>query len=299
MLVDIHGKIFDVFKKSKIMDDSIDDASENSSSLNKAILLRLNTLKEQAEDAGSVEDLQTIISESIASVSDAMENFAKKQEALKLKNKNEIRSLSGELREAQSQIKKVQTKLESAEEDGLVDELSKLGNRKGYSREIEKSHNLWAAQRQNLSVIVLDIDKFKNINDTYGHAIGDQVIKKLGTIIKENTRSTDFSARYGGEEFVIICNNTCAENAAKLAEKIRRAIASRCFKMRDSEDRLKVTSSFGVAEFTPQRRDVVAVFKAADKALYKAKESGRNAVVLVKNNKLIKVNSKQNKKENS
>lgn len=122
------------------------------------------------------------------------------------------------------------------------------------------------------SLIMLDIDYFKTINDSQGHDVGDQVLRALATLLETNLRSADYCARWGGEEFIILAPETPREQAAKLAEKIRQRIASASFPGAD-----RVTVSLGVAEAaahdTPK-----SMMKRVDNALYHAKESGRDRV---------------------
>ena len=119
---------------------------------------------------------------------------------------------------------------------------------------------------------MLDIDKFKNFNDTYGHQKGDEILKDLSKIISKNTRQTDTFARWGGEEFVKILPNASLQDAKAVAEGLRKIIQEYTF-----SDDLKVTCSFGVSEFRDDDTKE-SVMKRADEALYIAKENGRNKV---------------------
>jgi len=128
-----------------------------------------------------------------------------------------------------------------------------------------------------MSLLMLDIDHFKSINDSYGHLMGDHVLREVGKIISERLRSTDFTARYGGEEFVVILPLTTEEQSQVLAERLRQAIAETRF---TSEGKpFGITVSIGAAALTPgallKRRELV---DKADKALYQAKKLGRNQV---------------------
>lgn len=136
------------------------------------------------------------------------------------------------------------------------------------------------AKRYNLelSFFIADIDHFKSFNDTYGHDIGNEVLKNFSRIIKENVRKTDFVARYGGEEFCAIFPHTSQEKAVQLADKLRQAIESYEFPGPDNKP-LKVTASFGVSCFKEGEIETVKkLFTSADAALYRAKETGRNRV---------------------
>ena len=127
-----------------------------------------------------------------------------------------------------------------------------------------------------LALLVVDIDHFKRVNDTYGHDIGDVVIRGLGDVLRRQKRTTDVVARFGGEEFVVLCEQTDEKGAFLLAERIRDELGKTIF--RTPNGALSVTCSIGVATFPEAGRDWSALFKAADEALYVSKRSGRNRV---------------------
>jgi diguanylate cyclase (GGDEF)-like protein len=127
---------------------------------------------------------------------------------------------------------------------------------------------------RHLSVLVIDIDFFKKVNDVHGHDIGDLVIKGLGDILRRAKRTTDAVARFGGEEFVVICEETDAKGAMLLAERVRKEVEAKVFAAQGGP--LRVTCSVGVATFPEAGRDWEALFKAADAALYASKRGGRN-----------------------
>jgi two-component system, cell cycle response regulator len=129
-----------------------------------------------------------------------------------------------------------------------------------------------------LSVLVTDIDFFKRVNDTYGHDIGDHVIKGLGEILKRQKRTTDVVARFGGEEFVILCEQTDEEGAQNLGERIREELGRTVFPTPNGP--LSVTCSVGVATFPAAGTTWDELFKAADDALYQSKNGGRNQVTV-------------------
>ena len=128
-----------------------------------------------------------------------------------------------------------------------------------------------------LSVILADIDHFKSINDTFGHVVGDRVLKEVAAIFRQSVRSYDAVGRYGGEEFLIVLPGSDLESARNRAEQLRRAVQSA--HIMDGDTVVRVTSSFGAASGFPQRGQAEAVIRMADAALYEAKGSGRNRVV--------------------
>jgi len=129
-----------------------------------------------------------------------------------------------------------------------------------------------ALRRGPMSIIFTDIDHFKRINDTHGHAVGDIVLKNFAQMITSTVRSADRVARWGGEEFLIVCMNTTAQQAMTLAEKLREHMGVQAWPAG-----LTVTASFGVAEHLPAE-DIGEVIERADAGLYAAKRAGRNRV---------------------
>jgi diguanylate cyclase (GGDEF)-like protein len=123
------------------------------------------------------------------------------------------------------------------------------------------------------SLIFFDLDHFKNINDEYGHLVGDEVLKQVAEVVENANRRADIFARYGGEEFIILSPATDISGAQQHAERLRRDIAKHRFGEID-----RLTCSFGVAEYKPDSDDVPSLFKRADSALYNAKKLGRNRV---------------------
>jgi len=158
------------------------------------------------------------------------------------------------------------------QKSAITDPLTGIYNRRYYHEKIQKE--IYEAKRYGffLSVIMLDIDFFKKINDTYGHDVGDKVLKHYTKIIQENLRESDTFCRIGGEEFIIILPHTDKEHAVKIANKLRRIIE-------ESKEIVPLTMSFGVSEYISGESED-ELFKRVDNALYKAKETGRNKVVL-------------------
>ena len=132
----------------------------------------------------------------------------------------------------------------------------------------------------NVSLIIVDIDFFKKVNDTYGHAAGDEVLRTVAGIIKQALRESDIPSRYGGEEFAVLLPFTHIEEAKIVGERLRKAVESAPIPInQDNENamNINVTISMGLAEFNGTETGE-ALFERADKALYEAKENGRNQV---------------------
>jgi diguanylate cyclase (GGDEF)-like protein len=156
------------------------------------------------------------------------------------------------------------------------DPLTGAGNRVALDKTLEREVELAKRHNQPLSVLMLDIDHFKNVNDTYGHAMGDEVLKQVVKSITACIRQTDMCFRYGGEEFLIMLTSADNEGALRIAERIRRSIEEAVFS--HEKGSLSITSSIGSA--TLYATDTMhSICERADGALYKAKNSGRNQVI--------------------
>ena len=127
--------------------------------------------------------------------------------------------------------------------------------------------------------MILDIDFFKAINDTYGHDAGDDVLREFAVRVRKSIRGIDLACRYGGEEFVIVMPETDLHVAGMVAERLRRAIAGEPFAVNKATKRIDVTASIGLSTLEMKAEDIADVMKRADNALYRAKREGRNRVV--------------------
>lgn len=160
----------------------------------------------------------------------------------------------------------------------LTDVLTQLPNRRYAMKRLEQQWSVSKRGDRPLSVIMLDIDHFKRVNDEYGHDIGDVVLKETARAMKSSTRDEEEPCRLGGEEFLVICGNTTKSQAAAAAERLR-AAAERNI-IREGGFNRAVTMSLGVAELTPDMDSCDALLKAADLAVYEAKSGGRNRVCI-------------------
>jgi diguanylate cyclase (GGDEF)-like protein/PAS domain S-box-containing protein len=178
-------------------------------------------------------------------------------------------------KEANEKIRQLNIQLENL---AMVDELTGLTNRRAFFIKAGEEINKTKRYRPPLSAIMLDIDRFKSINDTYGHEAGDMALQCIAKTLLSNIRVVDVAARLGGEEFAILLPSTTAKKAMVLAERLRVAIAeNHCIL---SDNKVSVTASLGVAEFSEGMQDLDDLLRNADSAMYQAKNQGRNRVVM-------------------
>ncbi len=154
-----------------------------------------------------------------------------------------------------------------------TDPLTEISNRRCFIEALEKSLSSLRRHKTPCSLVMIDIDRFKYINDYWGHSIGDQVLIDLGKILEEHSRKEDLPARLGGEEFVILLPHTSCKDGTAYAEKIRQALEKQKFNSLDKT----ITASFGVTELK-EKDSSDSALNRADTAMYKAKEKGRNRV---------------------
>lgn len=165
-----------------------------------------------------------------------------------------------------------------------TDSLSGVRNRRSFYESCGPMIKFNRRENKNLAVLMIDIDKFKMINDIYGHSIGDEVIKNMASKTEETLRKSDIFGRLGGEEFAAVLPNTSQRGALKAAENIRKEIEALEFKT-PKDEIIKFTISIGVAQLKSDDPDLETILHRADLALYEAKKEGRNRVVLSSNDK--------------
>jgi diguanylate cyclase len=183
------------------------------------------------------------------------------------------------LKESKHEIHQLQEHLEAVRSEILTDPLTTLGNRKHFEQAMIKAVADAHTKATPLSLLLTDIDHFKQLNDTYGHLTGDHVLRLVALSVKHNVKGQDLAARYGGEEFAIILPHTGLLQAATVAEHIRCAVMGRELMKRSTRETLgRVTISVGVAALRPDDT-VQSLIERADNCLYAAKRHGRSRVV--------------------
>lgn len=271
-ILDIESKLADTVKQT-------DNMFENNEGFETVLSGEIRGLKQSTDVAATLDELKIKVSERLASIEFALDKKQAKDRAIKdlaLRNQKAFKTgftkLKQELDEATRYTEELEKKLNQ-------DQLTGAYNRRAYDKRVEEEMQRFLRYKSNFSLLVIDADKFKNINDNYGHAIGDKCLQE---IIKRSIpllRKNDMLARYGGEEFVVIMPETEADGAEKAAEKIRKTIEKIEFIYK--KEKVKVTVSIGVAQSQSTDTNHRQIFERADIAVYKAKEQGRNRVMVV------------------
>ncbi|MCD6328972.1 MAG: GGDEF domain-containing protein [Candidatus Cloacimonetes bacterium] len=172
-------------------------------------------------------------------------------------------------------------RITTLEQENITDPLMEIHNRRHFNRRLTEEMNRAHRYGTPLALFIIDIDHFKNVNDTYGHDTGDNVLKKIATLLQDHVRRTDIIARYGGEEIAIIAPETTMEVAEVLGERLRESIANAILVPANEEHPdIKATVSIGIAGIEKTITNNERFIQCADIALYEAKEQGRNRVVI-------------------
>ncbi|MDP2408798.1 MAG: GGDEF domain-containing protein [Pseudolabrys sp.] len=189
------------------------------------------------------------------------------------------KALEERLSASKQEINALQEDLETVRTESLTDPLTQLANRKFFDTTLEQAIAEARANNEPLSLMLTDIDHFKNFNDSFGHLTGDQVLRLVALSLKQNVKGQDTAARYGGEEFAVILPNTVLRSAITVADHVRRAVMTKELMKRSTGEHLgRVTISIGVA--TLHKSDTVqSLIERTDNCLYAAKRHGRNRVM--------------------
>ncbi|PLW77446.1 GGDEF domain-containing protein [Cohaesibacter celericrescens] len=225
-----------------------------------------NSLLGASQDLSKTEDRQVIreiVSQLISETREAEE-------------KN--RSLNDQLAASQAQVMELRESLDTIRYESLTDDLTTLANRKHFDRTLEHAMQDANETGEPLTLLITDIDHFKQFNDTFGHQTGDQVLRLVAVAVKQNVKGQDIPCRYGGEEFAVILPRTNLRQAVAVAENIRKAVmAKELIKRSTGENLGRITISIGCSVFTPgdHAQDLI---ERADQCMYTAKRQGRNLV---------------------
>ncbi|MGD9579979.1 MAG: diguanylate cyclase [Vampirovibrionia bacterium] len=195
----------------------------------------------------------------------------------------DIKILNGLSDQCSTTIEKAKSFAETVKH-ATVDALTGLDNRRQLDKRLTQEVSIAHRSKRNLSLLMMDIDHFKSINDTHGHSVGDHVLRNVAKIVQTLTRDYDVAGRFGGEEFVLIMPDTNIEGAHILAERLRKKVADTVIPigkfMSSKSDTIQLTLSIGIAAFSGEDKNPADLYEEADIALYKAKQEGRNRVIL-------------------
>ncbi len=232
-------------------------------SLERTRFLPILIITEQGDDEMVVRALELGVNDYIVRPVDPNELVARSLTQMRRKHYND----------------RLRSSVQQTIELAVTDPLTGLSNRRYLDNHINTLFSRSMARGRPLSVLIADIDRFKQINDTYGHDAGDDILREFANRVRSTVRGADLACRFGGEEFVVVMPDTSPEVAAIVAERLRVVVETAPFLVKSSGQELNVTASFGISSRTPSIVTPGHLMKQADLALYEAKNAGRNRVV--------------------
>lgn len=248
---------------------------DDSHQLDSMLQGEVSSMKLSVENATSLTEVKSSLTDKMDSIVEQVSSFCTDQTKNHLVLNKNLTKLQEQLTATEDESSRLRDELAEQKSRALTDPLTRLPNRYSYNERLAQEYNRWRRYRSPLSLVIGDIDLFKKVNDNYGHAAGDDILITIANYFQVELRESDFIARYGGEEFVILLPETSLVDATKAINKLRMGIKH--IKTDVESNTIQTTMSFGISEFgnddTPK-----AVFTRADKALYRAKEKGRDQV---------------------
>ena len=239
------------------VNQTVDQASHSSE--------RLGNYSEKLQDSSDLQEIRTVVADVVTETQNIAHNSSMLKEMLW---------------ETKSEVENLRSELERSRQEATTDALTGLLNRRAFDKALMQTTEDADMCHENLSLMMVDIDNFKQINDNHGHLIGDKVIRYVGSLLTKNVKGKDIVARIGGEEYAILLPNTHLDHARIVAESIRRTIENSQLKRMDNNSPIgTVTVSIGTTTYRPGE-STDDFLQRADKAMYKSKNAGRNRVSL-------------------
>ncbi|PHS16800.1 MAG: hypothetical protein COA86_11070 [Kangiella sp.] len=233
------------------------------------------SIKESLSDSKDLAEAEDKIVIRMDKMLSQINQFCSKQQSQSSELISQVAKLKEQMVATEDEATRLKDDLAEQRVRAQTDQLTNLPNRYAYNERLTQEYNRWRRYRNSLTLVIGDIDLFKAVNDTHGHAFGDLVLKKISTCLHAQIRESDFVARFGGEEFVILLPETSLIDATRAMNKMRQSISK--INLENNGEKIEVTMSFGISEFTNDDT-TKSVFERADSALYRAKEKGRNRV---------------------
>lgn len=253
--------------------DAESKSQQGSETLNAAVHNNVSDIRNEIEQATNLDEIKQSITQRLITIEQNMDSFLTSEQQRRSASQTLINELNRRITDMQSESEQLQQRIKDEQERAKIDALTSIPNRQAYNEQIQQEFGRWQRYQQTLTLCVIDVDRFKAVNDNYGHKAGDKVLSTVAELCQSRVREMDFLARYGGEEFVLLLPGTPRAQALTVADNLRKEIEECNFHY--AKQPVAITVSCGLAEIregdTPD-----TLFSRADKALYAAKNGGRN-----------------------
>ena len=256
---------------------SEDQGKDSRSEMDTAVRREVEEIGSSVRNAADIDQLRGSVESHLESVLGHMDEYQQSEETRYLENQQAMQDMSEQLKGMEQETKELRETVVREHAQAMTDVLTGIPNRLAYDQRFKQEVARCKRFDTSLVLMVWDVDLFKAVNDTYGHKAGDKVLKQLATSLANGIRETDFIARYGGEEFVMLMTGSPIEACKQVADKLRTNLEKIGFHFRGKS--ITVTASCGLSAYR-EEESPEQLFERADKALYKAKEQGRNRCVI-------------------
>jgi diguanylate cyclase len=278
LLSQMVGKLDEISRSVADQKENHSQSLASSETLNSHLVVEMQAMGASVESEGDLQQIRTQVRGRLDSIDRYLQEFRQREATLANSFRARNDQMAARMAELEAEANRLHNQLKDEQRTASIDVLTKVANRLAYDKRIEEELKRWQRFKQPTCLVAWDIDHFKRINDTYGHRAGDGVLRAVAECLADRIRGTDFLARYGGEEFVMILSGTKLDDAVRLVDLIRTAISNVKLHFRGTP--LSITISSGVTAFQADDSPGT-VFERADKALYQAKERGRNCCVSI------------------
>jgi diguanylate cyclase len=253
------------------------ESRDAADTLNTQVLARVTSLTKAVGAADDLPSLRRLVAERLEDVAVQVREFHARESARFDQEAARSTRLKERIVELETQARGLHRELDQERKKARLDPLTRVANRAAFDERFADEFTRWQRFRSPTSLVMIDVDRFKGINDTYGHRAGDAALREIAARLEARRRATDVLARYGGEEFVLLLVGTAAADALNVADELRERIEQLGLHFRGSP--VTITVSCGIAEFR-EGDTAEAVFERADRALYRAKDEGRNRCIV-------------------
>ncbi|MDR3570221.1 MAG: GGDEF domain-containing protein [Syntrophobacteraceae bacterium] len=278
LLIEVGSQLVEVEKECLGLIETTTNGYRENTQFTDLLESEITQLESSAESSESVQEVREVLRGRLQTIKSALETKKAEDTARKETFESTIEKLQNSLTDMQSKIERDRKKRKRIEQEAHLDPLTGIANRRVIDRHIRKEIKRYKQDKTLFSVIFIDIDDFKTINDTYGHRVGDKCLKILAVRMKEVLRQNDLIARYGGDEFVVFLGDTGQKTARVVADKLSQAISKTCFVYKEAEIQLSV--SIGLTQVEEGDTKPEEIVERADSALYDAKNRGKDCIMV-------------------
>jgi diguanylate cyclase len=271
----LQDRLKDLDQQLEVAESTRRASVDSSQRLDRRMDAEVNDIESSVHRAESLDQVKVTIQKRVDVIRTHMDEHRRAEVLRQTELEQKLKHATARLQAVEQETTHLRAHLKKRKLQAMSDPLTGIPNRAAFEERIEREFTRWKRYATPLALLIMDVDHFKRINDTYGHRAGDKALKLIALVLKQNIRETDLVARYGGEEFAVIVPQTPVEGVTALAEKLRLAVERAQFHYQGASVPITISSGF-----TMFRGDDTAetVLQRADKALYQAKSEGRNRV---------------------